>query len=89
MILRFTDKEVDLLKEALSVYTQTLSERARLLCTGYDAAEGITLCCRRLEAEALAADLCHRQPRVFVVDGAKPQVAISATRPGSRPGRAA
>ena len=31
MILRFTDKEVDLLKEALSVYTQTLSERGRLL----------------------------------------------------------
>jgi hypothetical protein len=61
MILRFTDKEVDLLKEALSVYTQTLSERARLLCTGYSA-EGIILCCRRFEAEALAADLCHRRP---------------------------
>ena len=88
MSLRFTDKEVDLLKEALSVYTQTLSERARLLCTGYSA-EGITLCCRRLEAEALAAHLGHRQPRVFVVDGAKPQVAMPATRPGSRPGRAA
>ena len=67
MILRLTNNEVDLMKEALDAYARSLQAKARPMCAGYSA-DAITLCCRRLEAEALAADLLNRQPRLFAVE---------------------
>jgi hypothetical protein len=70
MILRLTAREADLVEEALLAYTQALKDKARPFCTG-PSAEGIDLCCRRLEAEALAATLSTRQACFIVAVGSR------------------
>lgn len=79
MILRLTNEEVDLMRDALVTYSKVLNEKARLLCTSHTA-EGIGLCCRRMEAETLAADLANRQSRLVVVDPARSHA--TSTRSG-------
>jgi hypothetical protein len=67
VILRLTTDEVQLVREALSSYRLALKEKARPLCTGYSA-EGIALCTRRLEVEALGAVLERYESSLAIVD---------------------
>lgn len=71
MFLRLTDQQLGVLRDALAEYVCRLNEKSRPLCTGYSA-EGIELCCRRLEAENLAIAIGNT-PSLSVVEAATPR----------------
>jgi hypothetical protein len=83
MVLRFSNEEVELVREALAAYAVSLAARARTYGPGYSP-QAVELCCKRLTTEILCEDLLSRQPRLTVVPKPSPAVSYSAARPSSR-----